>query len=222
MDDVLFDGIVDMQRLILALILALIASPLAATTVVQGYGYCAYDDVVVPGLVVRDTGPAAADLVLWAGLSPFYVLTFEANTDEEVYGSIQMPHGWDGGAITFHVHWAPTVASDGAPAGQKVKWCIDHSWADINTTFPGATTATCATDRLDNTEELVLNRHYITIIGSLSPGASADAGSSVLFFRLYRDANDATNDTYESDAALVSVDAHYRACKAGSVTAAPD
>lgn len=213
-------GELDVQRLILALLLAMLAAPLAAATVVQGVGYCWWDDLVVPGLVVKSTGAKAADEATFNTV--FVVYQFEAATDEEVYGSIQMPHGWNGTAISPHVHWSPQTASDGAPANQKVVWCFDYSWADISTTFPAATTALCGDTPAGTFEEPVQYRHYLTATtADITPGAGADAGSSVLYFRLYRDAN-AVADTYEGEAALVSVDFHYQSCKLGSMTVVPD
>ena len=209
-----------MQRLIAALLLALVASGAGAATVVNGFGYCAWDDLVVPGLVVKSTGAAAADEASF--LTIFTVYQFEAATDEEVYGSIQMPHGWNGTAISPHVHWTPQTASDGTPANQKVVWCFDYSWAEIGVTFPVASTALCGDTPIGTFEEPVQFRHYLTpTTADITPGTGADAGSSVLYFRLYRDAN-AAADTYEGEAALVSVDFHYQSCKLGSVTVAPD
>ena len=210
----------DVQRLTLALLLALLASPLAAATVVQGTGYCWYDALQVPGLLVKATGSKAADEAAFN--TAFFVYQFEAAADEEVYGSIQMPHGWDGSPISPHVHWAPQTASDGDPANQKVVWCFDYSWADISTTFPAATTALCGDTPTGTFEEPVQFRHYLTATtADITPGAGADGGSSVLYFRLYRDAN-AGADTYEGEAALISLDFHYKSCKLGSRTVVPD
>lgn len=207
-----------MKRLLVALAV-LCASPSLAATVVQGTGYCWWDDMVVPGLFVKNTGAAAADEATFNTI--FQVYQFEAATDEEVYGSIQMPHSWNGTAVEPHVHWAPQTASDGDPAAQKVTWCLDYSWAEIGVTMPGASTALCGSTSLPD-EEPVQYRHYLTELSShITPGAGADYGSSILYFRLYRDAN-AAADNYEGEAALLSFDIHYQSCKNGSKTELPD
>lgn len=208
-----------MRRLTLILTLFLLASPLAAGTVVQGSGACYWDDLTVPGLLLRPTGAAAADEATF--MTVFYVYQFEAGTDEDVFGSVQMPHRWNGTPIEPHVHWAPQTASDGNPANQKVVWCFDYSWADIGTTMPAATTALCGSTAYPD-EEPVQYRHYLTEASAhITPGAGADWGSSILYFRLYRDANNAA-DTYEGEAALLAVDFHFQSCKLGSSTELPD
>jgi hypothetical protein len=177
-----------------------------------------WDDVLVPGAMLRDVGAAPADMAAWTGMSPMYAYHFEAASDEELFGSIQMPHSWAGTPIYFHVHWAPETVSDGNPANQQVRWCIDYTWAEYDTVFPAPTTATCG---LGPDEEPVASKHYITAIGTLTPGTGADKGSSILYFRLYRDADHADDD-YEHEAILLSIDGHFEANRLGSNTSTPD
>ena len=209
-----------MQRLIAALILALLAGPALAITVVQGVGYCFWEDLTVPVLMTKATGGAAADEATFN--TTFYTYQFEAGTDEEIYGSVQLPHSWNGTAIEPHIHWAPQTTADGDPASQAVVWCLDYSWAEIGTTMPAATTALCGSTHAPADANVVQFRHYYTDLSAhITPGAGADQGSSILMFRLYRDAN-AGGDTYEGEAALLAIDFHYQSCKLGSKTEAPD
>jgi hypothetical protein len=179
-----------------------------------------WDDIQIPGYSLR-LGASAPTFASWATHSPIYAYFFAAGSDEEVHGSIQMPHRWAGTSIEFHVHWFPEATADGAPANQAVVWCIDYTWADYGVVFPGTTTAQCGSTPAPNDANVVIDKHYITAVATVAPGTGADGGSSVFYFRLYRDAN-AGGDTYESRAGLLSADAHFESNKLGSNTQTSD
>lgn len=179
-----------------------------------------WEDMQVPGFAVR-VGGTAPTFASWATHTPLYAYFFQATNDEEVHGSIQMPHRWAGTPIEFHVHWFPEATADGAPANQKVRWCIDYTWAEYGVAFPATTTAQCSVTHGPADANVVVDRMYITEVATINPGTGADQASSVLYFRLYRDANDAA-DNYEGRAGLLSVDAHFESNKLGSNTQSPD
>jgi hypothetical protein len=208
------------MRYWLAILLLLVSMPVSAATVAHGSSAKYWDDVVVGALSLR-AGGTAPDFQEWASHAGLYVYFFDAGTSESMFGSIQMPHRWDGGAINFHVHWFPRVASDGNPANQVPQWCIDYSFVDIGVVFPSIVTAACATEPLPNDATIALDKHYITIIPAITPTTDQNTGSSVLYFRLYRNSANAA-DNYESDAGLLSVDAHFQSDKQGSQTAVPE
>lgn len=191
----------------------------ACSDVIFTTGGTYWDDLQIPGFALR-VGGTAPTFASWATHAPLYVYFFGASTDEEVHGSIQMPHRWAGTAIKFHVHWFPEATADGAPANQAVRWCINYTWAEYGTAFP-AVSNSCSVTHGPADANVVIDRMYITNVADISPGTTADQASSVLYFRLYRDANDAA-DTYEGRAGLLSVDAHFESNKLGSDNVDPD
>lgn len=110
---------------------------------------------------------------------------------------------------------------EGVALSGEIQRAAELAGVTKGTVYPAVTTAQCGSTPSPNDATVAADKHYITAVATITPGAGADDGSSVLYFRLYRDAN-AGADTYEGDAGLLSVDAHFESNKLGSNTQAPD
>lgn len=152
-----------------------------------------------------------------AGSTGVFCYWFDASTNEEVFFGQQMPHAWTGTTIHPHVHWTPKTTADGAPASQKVEWGLEYTWTDIGGDFAN-TSIIYGNTHTPADANVVAGRHYLTDLGDITPSASQDGLSSILVCRLFRNATDATDDTYEADAGLLQFDFHYERDRLGSAT----
>ena len=173
----------------------------------------------------RTTGANAPTFEKWlddvAGSSRgVYLYSFDdaaGGSEKEVFFSMQMPHAWDGGPIEIHVHWIGDVDDTTADP----RWGLEYAWKDIGEVFGDTTTvysdgthiATAGADA-----NVTAKKHYITKMGTFTPGATADGLSSIFIGRLFRDSANAA-DTYNAAGAkcgLLYIDAHYQINSLGS------
>lgn len=140
---------------------------------------------------------------------------FDATAEEELYFIAQMPHSWAGTAIKPHVHWTPATTSDGNPASQTVEWGMEYTWADIGSTY-GNTAFVYGKVHTPADADVVAGKHYLTPLTDITPSGDQDGLSSMLICRIFRNATDATDDTYEADAGLLEIDFHYEVNTLGS------
>lgn len=179
-----------------------------------------WDDIRVPISATKNGGSKDPGFEVFkrdtAGTSQgVFIYWFDAAAEEELYFAVQMPHGWNRTAISPHVHWTPKTTADGTPAGQKVKWGLEYTWAEIGADYP--VTQIITTDAHTPADaDVVAGRHYLSAFPDIEPSASTDGISSMLICRIFRDATDATNDTYEHDAGLLEIDFHYQMDQMGS------
>lgn len=170
----------------------------------------------------RTTGTNAPTFEKWyddaAGTSRgVYLYSFDdanVGSEKEVFFALQMPHSWDGGNIQFHVHWIGAVADTTATP----RWGLEYVWKEPGGVF-GDTMIMYATGNHLNEADITANKHYITAFTALAPGSTADALSSVLIGRLFRDSANAA-DTYNAAGAkcgLLYIDAHYQMARLGSI-----
>jgi hypothetical protein len=147
-----------------------------------------------------------------------YMFTDESAANEkEVFFTIQMPHGWDGGSIYMHVHWVGTVSDTTAAP----RWGLEYAWKEIGATF-GATT-TVYTDGSNYTgsgtdANVTLGIHYLSKFAAIAPGSTADGLSSILIGRLFRNSSDG-GDTYNAASnacGLLYIDCHFQMARLGS------
>lgn len=125
-------------------------------------------------------------------------LYFDDSLDEEAYVAAQIPHTRSPGSdLELHFHWSPTTTGSG-----NVTWCVEYVQANINGTFPSSTTTICVSDPADG----VIHKHQMSY--EIVVNGSNITYSNMFLFRIYRDANSAS-DTYASDAALLEFDIHY-------------
>ena len=153
------------------------------------------DDLRVP----LDKGSASASLEYFSGSSGPQIWVFRNNAAVEAMSfTLQLPHNWkDGTTIYPHIHWNPRATATG-----NIKWNLDYTWANLNT----GTFSTITTISGINTGPFTINQHLLADIGTGINGTGMTY-SSVLICRIWRDSS-ATEDTYNADAAGLSMDFH--------------
>jgi hypothetical protein len=175
-----------------------------------------YDDLRVEPV----TRGASANLPAFAqwftngsGSSGVYLYNFTnvvVAQEKEIFFTMQMPHSWDGSAISMHVHWLPSAAE----ASAAVRWGLEYNWAEIGANF-GNTTIVYSAAKLPNDTNLVQYRHYVTDFDDLTPSADQNGISSVLIGRIFRNSSNAA-DTFTGTAGLLYIDAHFKINTLGS------
>lgn len=134
-----------------------------------------------------------------------------AGNEKEVFFTMQMPHAWDGGPISMHVHFVPasTVASS------DIVWGLEYTWKDIGETFGDTTIVYSSTTLNPDDANIIAGKHYIAEFADLTPGTTADGLSSILIGRLFRNSSSGS-DTYTDKVGLLYIDAHYQINSLGS------
>jgi hypothetical protein len=180
-----------------------------------------WDDIRVPVTSTKLGGSKDPDFTLFKkneanDSQGVFLYWFDASSEQELYFSLQLPHGWDNTTnLSPHVHWTPSATADGNPVAQKVKWGLEYTWADIGDVF-GFTQIITGHTPTPNDANVVAGKHYLTEFPEITPPSSDLGVSSMLLCRIFRDATDATYDTYESDAGLLEIDFHYQFSQNGS------
>jgi hypothetical protein len=170
--------------------------------------------------VARASGTGAPTFEKWyddaAGTSKgvwLYSFTNEtvAGNEKEVHFSMQMPHAWDGGPISMHVHWTPAATQNAT----DVVWGLEYVWKDIGEVFGDTTIVYSSTTLAPDDANITAGKHYISEFIDLVPGTSANGLSSILIGRLFRNSSSAT-DNYTDKVGLLYIDAHYQMNSLGS------
>lgn len=132
---------------------------------------------------------------------------FDSNSEEEVYVSFQLPYSWDEGTdITPKLHWAPSSTDT-----NKTAWGFEYTWADEDETFGNTVILRSAMNATGASyDHLVLE--FPDIDGS------GHTGASIVSCRVFRDAENVTDDQYVSDAGLLSISLGYFKNKLGGDT----
>ena len=157
--------------------------------------------VWVPSAAMRPTSTNGAAAIATSETTAISVdmntLDFDSSTQEYAQFSIGMPNGWDKGTLTASFYFTHATA-----VSTVVMWgiqCVAVSDNDtIDVTFGPAQTVV---DTLHNTaEDLQISpeTNPITVKGSPAAG-------DLVFFQVYRDADDAADTTNSTDAQLVGV-----------------
>ena len=157
--------------------------------------------VWVPSAAMRPTSTNGAAAIATsestATRPDMNTLDFDSSTQEYAQYSIGMPNGWDKGTLTASFYFTHASA-----VSTNVVWgiqCVAVSDNDtIDVTFGPAQTVV---DTLHNTaEDLQISpeTNPITVKGSPAAG-------DLVFFQVYRDADDAADTTNSTDAQLVGV-----------------
>lgn len=149
---------------------------------------------------------ANPDLIDWVGNIKVYA--FSPSSDEEVFFSVQVPHSYKlNSELRPHIHWSPTTTGTG-----NVRWCVEYIVAGVGEAFPGTVTTNCVNAAADGVDK----KHQIAEFDAISgTGSTWGDVSTMIHYRLYRDANDAA-DTYAGDAIGHEFDIHYQIDSAGS------
>jgi len=157
--------------------------------------------VWVPAAAMRPTSTNGAAAIATsestATRPDMNTLDFDSSTQEYAQYSIGMPNGWDKGTLTASFYFTHATA-----VSTNVVWgiqCVAVSDNDtIDVTFGPAQTVV---DTLHNTAEdlqISAETNPITVKGSPAAG-------DLVFFQVYRDADDAADTTNSTDAQLVGV-----------------
>jgi len=144
-----------------------------------------------------------------SGSTGVFAYAFDDNSEEELFFEVQLPHGYSAGTdIKPHVHWAPSTTGTG-----NVVWGLEYTVANVGAVI-GNTTLLSVTDAASGTAL----QQEVAGFGTISGTGLQE--STILLFRIYRDAGNAA-DTYAADAFGLSVDIHIQLEKRGSLTEFP-
>jgi hypothetical protein len=176
-----------------------------------------FDDVRVEP-TVRGTGPKAptyTNYLAGGSASGLYFYLFDnalAASEKEVNFKLQMPHGkLLNSAIHLHVHWLPTTTGN---AGDKVRWGLEYTKANVNATFGAVGAYIYADTALSPPSSTpTAHTHYLTEFADIS--MTGDALSTILLCRLFRNSSDAA-DTFAGDVGLLYIDCHVEFDRFGS------
>jgi hypothetical protein len=172
-----------------------------------------WDDIMIPGLATRSNTNPPSFLPFIGGTFLNYFDDAGANSENQVYFTVQFPHSWAGSTIYPHVHWTPETDPG---AASSVRWGLEYSWVEYNSTtpntFPVTTTvfvdAPCAAGSQQ--------KHLISSFGSVALTTSQDGISSMMVCRLYRNSS-SSSDTYNNKrAGFLQFDIHFEKNTEGS------
>ncbi len=171
-----------------------------------------WDDLRVP-LSEPSTGttkPLWNEFPYTASGSYPYLNWFRASGIDEMYFVVQLPHNWnEGTSIMAHIHWVPSEA--GASGPTVPRWGLQYCWLNLGETYSSYTTIYGTTTT--TSEDLVMSRHYITPLGTIT--GTGKTISSMLVCRIFRDGDNAA-DSYAGLAGALEVDFHYQVNSMGS------
>ncbi|MBS1505574.1 MAG: hypothetical protein JSS79_02900 [Bacteroidetes bacterium] len=146
-----------------------------------------------------------------AGSQGVFTYFFSANTEQELYFTVQLPHDWkEGSTIYPHIHWL-TTTDVGAT---KVRWGLEYTWVNIASVF-GNTTVIYAEDPIAPVGSVTAFKHAITEFAGIS--GTGKTISSFLICRVFRAATAAT-DTFTGTAGMLGIDFHIEKDGFGSHT----
>jgi hypothetical protein len=162
-----------------------------------------FEDVNVAGESLGAVANAP-DSISW-NTSAIKVRAFDGNsTAEELHGALEIPHSYkEGSDIVLHNHWSPTTTDAG-----DVEWCADYVILGATGSVSSVSPA-CEATAAGGTAWAKRNTD-IAVIG----GENIHMGDQMIF-RIFRTPS-GTNDTYEHDAALLTVGIHYERDAMGS------
>ena len=138
-----------------------------------------------------------------AGSQGVFAYSFDADTEQELYCSVQLPHGITKSIIVPHVHWTSSQA-----VASSVVWGLEYCLANVTGAYPATSTILIAT----GTHSGVAYSHNLTDLGEIDISTAND--SAVLLIRFYRKAADAGDDA--AAAWATDLDFHYQIGVLGS------
>ena len=135
-----------------------------------------------------------------------YALSFSANTMQQTWFALQLPHSWAQTDVRMHIHWSPGNSTNTG----VVRWGLEYSWANIAEAF-----AASQTIYIEQAASGIAYDHQLA--AWIQIPASNKLLSSILLCRVFRDAAHA-NDTFNAVAFGLSVDAHIHLARMGGPT----
>lgn len=130
------------------------------------------------------------------------------NKEEELFFTVQMPHGWkEGSNLEPHVHW--TTIDDAT--GKNVEWGLQYVWANVTNQFSSTTTIIYTNNTVGTPG---IRQHLISEFPTID--GTGHTLSSMLICRVFRHSSHA-NDTFDGKkAGLIEIDFHYQVDSDGS------
>jgi len=164
-----------------------------------------WDDIVIGGIILGAATSAPDQIPFGSPPTNLIVYGFDGNNiSEQLFAQPEVLHNYkEGTNVYVHVHWTPTDNTAG-----NVKWFLEYTWANVGSTYGAATTISVI-----QAASGVAWRHQLAEFPVIT-GTGKLIGS-ILNFRFYRTPTDA-QDTYTSDAALLSIGIHYEINSFGS------
>lgn len=167
-----------------------------------------WEDLRTPVSAVRLSGTKPPT---WTSYKSSEVLGFSdqaiVGNEEQIFFNLQLSHAYlEASNIYPHVHWVPEDNTGG-----NVRWELTYSWANIDGTFPAATTS-----YINASANTTTDKH---LLSSFTPiDGTGKEISSMLICSLKRNSSNAL-DTYNGKSAyFLEVDFHYQADTIGSRT----
>jgi hypothetical protein len=152
----------------------------------------------------KNVGGTSQGVFLWM---------FSATTEQELYFSVQLPHGYKVGSDIYpHVHW---TTSTGTPSGTNVVWGLEYTIVAIGGSFPVTSTLTAHSVIPSIGTPTGTGQHLITSFAPIS-GTNLEI-STVLVCRIYRAATD-SYDTFPNEVGILGIDFHIEKDTQGSRT----
>lgn len=167
-----------------------------------------FDDVSCNLLVGGATTPTAT--IYNGGVLRAYEYVGSSVLTRDQNGMIQLPHSYkEGSNVTVHVHlYIPNDVTGGT-----IKMSCTYTWANINST--SAISETTITGTVIRTAGQGISNNAILSFPAIT--GTGKTISSIIAFRLLRDAGDAS-DTFGSSVWVKSIDAHFEKDTEGSRT----
>lgn len=151
-------------------------------------------------------GAVPADVITFGPSGATRPKTYGFAVGEDMDGSLQFSHRYrEFTDISFHVHWAPTVATGG-----YVKWELSYYWLNYETNQAA----------VGDPVSIVVEQQAVGIAWSHQIAAFPDISgvgkeiSSIIMFKIKRIASAGT--AHNGDAAFLSADAHFQVDAPGS------
>lgn len=163
-------------------------------------------EIVLPAKEAMPAGSGGCGF--WSGTAlgpdgaPVGNMLYDGAADEHAFWSVVLPCDYEGGGFKAVVYWAGT---DGT-VGQTVAWRLRATCVGDGDTFASATWGgvASAVDELLAVEALQIAETATDLAVQGDPGAG-----DVILLNLYRDADDATDDTLTGDARLIALGLAY-------------
>lgn len=125
--------------------------------------------------------------------------------EQELFFTIQMPHGWDGSPIEPHLHYSVQTASV-PTTSDTIIFGLEYSCGSINQGFS-------FTNTIHSTTTVV--SPYVSGYLDFSPIALPSGLSAQCGMRLFRNSSSSV-DNYNADVFAIEMDFHYRSNQLGS------
>jgi len=181
---------------------------LGGTDALQLYGDgTVWEDLRVPLERGKTAGSNVPTYEQWAddGNSSSGVYAYSFDDDDEIWLTVQMPHGWKTASTIYpHVHWM----AEGDASTKNVGLGLEYIWSSIGETI---TTTTIVTR---NVAGDTAYNHEITGLPASGIAGTGEGLSSILAVRLYREA--AASDNYTGGIYILEFDVHYEIDALGS------